>query len=87
MNIATMGSPTTPVQDCSFKVPDTKERSAYFWHCDNRRNASAQEVANAHGISKRTGKRWRRKRVHCQNYRRVRKRKAEEKDQKLGRRF
>jgi hypothetical protein len=87
MILAAMESPTTLVRDRSLKVLYTKERSADFWHWENRRNASAQEVANAHGTSRRTEERWRREREHFQDCRRVRKRKVEGKGHKLGRRF
>lgn len=82
------GSPYTPEQDEILTIPDTEERSHYFWHVDNRRDdETLEDVANAHGISRRTGQRWRQEREHFGDGRRVRKRKAEEKGQKLGKPF
>ncbi|KAH8695722.1 hypothetical protein GQ44DRAFT_719439 [Phaeosphaeriaceae sp. PMI808] len=53
-------SPHTPEQDKILTVPDTEERSHYFWHVDNRRDdETLEDVANAYGISRRTGQRWR----------------------------
>ncbi|KAF2820780.1 hypothetical protein CC86DRAFT_111884 [Ophiobolus disseminans] len=80
------GRPCTPVQDEILTVPDTEERAHYFWHYDHRRNdETLQEIADAHGISRRMGQRWREEREQFDNGRCTRKQKAEEKGTKLGR--
>ncbi|KAF2825118.1 hypothetical protein CC86DRAFT_407352 [Ophiobolus disseminans] len=79
-------SPHTPIQDEILTIPDTEEQSHYFWHYDHRRHdETLQEVADAHGISERTGLRWRQEREQFSNGRRTRKQKAQQKGHKLGR--
>lgn len=83
-----MERPCTPKQDTILKVPDTEERSHYFWHFDHRRpDETMREIADAHGISERTGLRWRQERDRWGDGRRTRKRKAEDLGHKLGRPF
>src|SRR4051812_26816442 len=83
-----MESPYTPEQDASLKIPETEERAHYFWHVDTRRDGETlEDVAQQHGIVSRTGRRWRQERAYFGDERRVRKRKAAEKNHKLGRPF
>ncbi|KAF2820536.1 hypothetical protein CC86DRAFT_411837 [Ophiobolus disseminans] len=81
-----MDSPKTPEQDEILTVPDTEERAHYFWHFNHRGpSESMAAIAAAHGISARTGQRWRTERTKFDDARRVRKRKAAAKHYKLGR--
>jgi hypothetical protein len=58
-----MDSPHTPEQDEVLKEPGTDERNEYFWHLDHRRlDESMKAVSDAHCITSRTGRRWRRER-------------------------
>lgn len=79
-------SPKTPLQSHSLKVPDTEERAHYFWHVDHPHDGEQlQDIAAQHGISLSTGQRWRKEREKYGDAHRIRKRKAIEKNQKLGR--
>ncbi|KAF1944320.1 hypothetical protein EJ02DRAFT_510236 [Clathrospora elynae] len=78
----------TPEQDKILKVPDTEERAHYFWHVENRHDGERlADIAANHGIDPTTGLKWRKEKDHFGDRRRVRKRKAEENDHKLGRPF
>lgn len=81
-----MERPCTPKHDKILKVPDTEERARFFYHVDTRRDGETMDsICASHGIGTATGYRWRRDRAHYGDARRVRKRKAAEKSQKLGR--
>lgn len=83
-----MERPCTPKQDTILIVPDTEERLYYFWHFDHcHPDETMRKVADAHGISERTGLRWRQERDRWGDGRRTRKRKAEDLGHKLGRPF
>jgi hypothetical protein len=80
-----MERPCTPQQDEILKVPDTEERAHFFWHVDTRREGETMaSICASHGIGTATGYRWRRDRARFGDGRRVRKRKAAAKGQKLG---
>ncbi|KAF2026781.1 hypothetical protein EK21DRAFT_92136 [Setomelanomma holmii] len=85
---AAIQRPCTPEQDKILKVPDTEERAHFFWHVDTRRKGETMaDICASHGIGTATGYCWRRERAYFGDWRRVRKQKAAEKGQKLGRPF
>ena len=81
----------TPSRSPPHEVPDTVQRTRYFEHFDTRHDdESMAEVAAAHNIDERTGRRWRRERRDLGDiiaYRRTRKAKAELLGTTLGRPF
>jgi hypothetical protein len=67
-----MDAPSTPVQDRVLREPDTAERSVYFWLLDNKQpREKLKTIADAHGLSERTARRWRKEREQYGDARRV----------------
>jgi hypothetical protein len=84
-----MAPPHTPPQSRSKKVPNSATRTEYFWHFDHRRDDETMaSVAQAHGITECTARRWRKEREllgASPSKKRTRRFKAQKKGQKLGR--
>jgi hypothetical protein len=83
-----MKRPYTLEQEKIERIPDTTHRSKYFFHIDHKRDGETNNsIAIEHGIDPSTGRRWRQEVCELGNERRVRKEKAEQNNQKLGRPF
>lgn len=88
MIFGAMESPHTPEPDAMLKEATTPERSACFWHVDNRGlDETMKSIAEAHGIRTSTGKRWKKQRrdFGTPGTHRIRKFNAHFKKNKLGR--